>query len=80
VRRKLPSFVLVLLVALATAGVAAAGNGGFAPVPPASPNAAKITDAYWVVLGFTAFVFVLVESLLVIFIVKYRSRGRARDV
>ena len=79
-RRKLPSFVLVLLVALATAGVAAAGNGGFAPVPPASPNAAKITDAYWVVVGFTAFVFVLVESLLVIFIVKYRSRGRARAV
>ena len=79
-RRKLPSFVLVLLVALATAGVAAAGNGGFAPVPPASPNAAKITDAYWVVMGFTAFVFVVVESLLVIFIVKYRSRGRARAV
>jgi cytochrome c oxidase subunit 2 len=31
-------------------------------------------------MGFTAFVFVVVESLLVIFIVKYRSRGRARAV
>jgi len=80
VRRKLPSFVLVLLVALATASVAAAGNGGFAPVPPASPNAQRITDAYWVVMGFTAFVFILVESLLVVFVVKYRSRGRARTV
>ena len=79
-RRKLPSFVLVLLVALATAGVAAAGNGGFGPVPPHSPNAARISDAYWVVMGFTAFVFVLVESLLVVFVVKYRSRGRSRAV
>jgi cytochrome c oxidase subunit II len=80
VRRKLPSFVLVLLVALATAGVAAAGNGGLAPVTPHSPNAVRITDTYWVVFGFTAFVFVLIESLLVIFIVKYRSRGRSRAV
>jgi cytochrome c oxidase subunit 2 len=80
VRRKLPSFVLVLLVALATAGIAAAGNGGLAPVTPHSPNAVRITDTYWVVFGFTAFVFVLIESLLVIFIVKYRSRGRSRAV
>jgi cytochrome c oxidase subunit II len=80
VRRKLPSFVLLLLVALATAGVAAAGNGGLAPVTPHSPNAVRITDTYWVVFGFTAFVFVLIESLLVIFIVKYRSRGRSRAV
>jgi cytochrome c oxidase subunit II len=80
VRRKLPSFVLVLLVALATAGVAAAGNGGLAPVTPHSPNAVRITDTYWVVFGFTAFVFVLIESLLVVFIVKYRSRGRSRAV
>jgi len=80
VRRKLPSFVLVLLVALATAGIAAAGNGGLAPVTPHSPNAVRITDTYWVVFGFTAFVFVLIESLLVIFIVKYRSRGRSRSV
>ena len=79
-RRKLPSFVLVLLVALATAGIAAAGNGGLAPVTPHSPNAVRITDTYWVVFGFTAFVFVLIESLLVIFIVKYRSRGRSRAV
>jgi cytochrome c oxidase subunit II len=80
VRRKLPSFVIVLLVALATAGVAAAGDGGFGPVPPHSTNAARISDAYWVIMGFTAFVFVLVESLLVVFVVKYRSRGRSRAV
>jgi cytochrome c oxidase subunit 2 len=78
--RKLLSLVPVVLVALATAGVAAAGNGGFAPVPPASPNATHIQHAYYLILGFTAAIFVLVESLLVVFIWKYRSRGRPRAV
>jgi cytochrome c oxidase subunit 2 len=80
VRRKLPFLVLAVLVALATAGVAAAGNGGFAPVSPASPNAVHIRHAYFLILGFTAGIFILVESLLIIFIVKYRSRGRDRAV
>lgn len=79
-RRKLPSLVLAVLVALATAGVAAAANGGFTPVAPASPNATHIQHAYYLVLGFTAAIFILVESLLVIFVVKYRSRGRSRAV
>ena len=69
-----------MLVALATAGVATAGNGGFAPVAPASPNATHIQSAYYLILGFTAAIFILVEALLVIFIVKYRSRGRSRAV
>ena len=80
VRRKLPSFVLAVLVALATAGVAAAGNGGFAPVEPASPNAVHIQRAYFLILGFTAAIFILVESVLVVFVWKYRSRGRPRTV
>jgi cytochrome c oxidase subunit II len=80
VRRKLPFLVPAVLVALATAGVAAAGNGGFAPVPPASPNAVHIRHAYFLILGFTAAIFILVETLLVVFIVKYRSRGRSRAV
>jgi cytochrome c oxidase subunit 2 len=80
VRRKLPSFVLAVLVALATAGVAAAANGGFTPVEPASPNATHIQHAYFLILGFTAAIFVLVESLLVVFVWKYRSRGRPRTV
>jgi cytochrome c oxidase subunit 2 len=80
VRRKLPSLVLAVLVVLATAGVATAANGGFTPVAPASPNAVQIQHAYYLILGFTAAIFVLVESLLVIFIWKYRSRGRPRSV
>ena len=79
-RRKLPSFVLAVLVALATAGVAAATNGGFTPVEPASPNAQHIQRAYFLILGFTAAIFILVETLLIVFIVKYRSRGRPREV
>jgi cytochrome c oxidase subunit 2 len=80
VRRKLPSLVLAVLVALATAGIAAAANGGFTPVEPASPNAHHIRGAYYLILGFTAAIFVLVETLLVVFVFKYRSRGRARAV
>jgi cytochrome c oxidase subunit 2 len=80
VRRKLPSLVLALLVALATAGVAAAANGGFTPVTPESPNASHTEHAYYLILGFTAAIFVLVESLLVVFVWKYRSRGRPRAV
>lgn len=79
-RRKLPSLVLAVLLALATAGVAEAANGGFTPVQPASPNATHIQHLYFLILGFTAAIFVLVESLLVIFVWKYRSRGRARAV
>ena len=79
-RCKLLSVVFAVLVALATAGAAAAGNGGFTPVTPASPNAVHTRHAYYLILGFTAAIFVLVEGLLVVFIFKYRSRGRSRAV
>jgi cytochrome c oxidase subunit II len=80
VRRKLPSVVLAVLVALATAGVAAAANGGFTPVQPESPNASHTQTAYYVVLAFTSAIFVVVEGALVAFIVKYRRRGRSREL
>jgi cytochrome c oxidase subunit 2 len=80
VRRKLPFLVFAMLVALATAGVAAAANGGFTPVQPESPNASHTQTAYYLVLGFTSAIFVIVESLLVVFVWKYRSRGRPRAV
>jgi len=81
VRRKLPSLLLVaVLVVLATAGAAAAANGGFTPLAPHSPNAARTSTAYYLILAFTSAIFVLVESLLVVFVWKYRSRGRPRTV
>ena len=79
-RRKLPTFVLAVLAVLMTASVAAATNGGLTPVQPESPNARHILTAYWVIVGFTGAIFFLVEGLLVVFIWKYRSRGRARTV
>ena len=75
VGRKRPVFCLVAAAALTLAGSALAGNGGFAPLPPHSPNAERITTAYWVVMGFTAAIFVVVEAALVIFILRYRHRG-----
>ena len=79
-RRPFLALPAALSAALLLAGAAAAGNGGFAPAPPASPNASRITDAYWLIFGFTAAVFVLVEGALVWFVIRYRRRGRSRDV
>ena len=65
--------------ALALAGAAAAGNGGIAPVSPVSPNGQRIQDAYWVILAITGAVFIVVETLLITFVIKYRRGGRRRD-
>jgi cytochrome c oxidase subunit 2 len=78
VRRKLAFVVVVALTVLATAGVAAAANGGFTPESAHSPNAHRINTAYWVILVFTSVIFVAVEGALVLFIWKYRRRGRPR--
>lgn len=80
VRRKLSLVLLAGFAVLATAGTAAAANGGFTPVTPHSPNADRIDNAYYLILGFTSAIFVLVETLLVLFVWKYRSRGRPRSV
>jgi cytochrome c oxidase subunit II len=69
-----------LLLTLSLAGNALAGNGGFAPVSPESPNAQSISDAYWLIMGFTGAVFLIVEGALILFIVRFRSRGRGREV
>ncbi|HVS86175.1 MAG TPA: cytochrome c oxidase subunit II [Gaiellaceae bacterium] len=79
-RRKLPVLLLVLFAVLLTAGAAMAANGGFTPENAHSPNAERINSAYDLILGLTAFIFVLVETLLIVFVWKYRSRGRSRDV
>ena len=79
VRWKLPLACSSLLaVALVLAGAALAGNGGIAP-PGKTPNAERIRDLWWLVLGITGVIFVIVEGTLVVFIVKYRNRGRPRE-
>jgi cytochrome c oxidase subunit II len=70
---------LVALVALlGDASAALAGNGGFAPVAPESPNAEGISQSYWFVTAFALGIFLLVEVLLVLFVVRYRRRNRPR--
>jgi cytochrome c oxidase subunit II len=70
----------VVLLALGLAGTALAGNGGLAPPSPASPNAGGIRAVYWLILGVTGGIFLLVEVTLILFVVRYRSRGRPRGV
>ncbi|HEU0304081.1 MAG TPA: cytochrome c oxidase subunit II [Gaiellaceae bacterium] len=70
---------LVLLGMLVAAAPALADNGGLTPVEPASENARAIRDAYMLVLIVTGFVFVVVETTLVVFLVKYRRGKRARE-
>jgi cytochrome c oxidase subunit 2 len=80
VRRKTLVLVLALGAALAFAAVAYADNGGFAPETPQSPNAERINEVYkWIAL-FAGLILIVVEGALILFIVKYRRRGRARTV
>jgi cytochrome c oxidase subunit 2 len=79
-RRSLVVLLGCLLGALNAIPTAAAGNGGFAPVEPVSPNAERTEDAYYLIAAFAILVFLMVTVPLVIFIVRFRSRGRARTV
>lgn len=72
------SLAVVVLCALALSGVAIAGNGGFAPPEPASPNAERINDSYFWIAIFTGAILLVVEGSLLWFIVRYRRRRRAR--
>ena len=80
VRRKPLTVGLVVFVALGFAGVALAGNGGVGPPTPESPNADRINDSYWLILAITGAIFLLVEGALLFFVVRYRGRGRSRQV
>jgi cytochrome c oxidase subunit II len=68
-----------VLAALALTGVALAGNGGVAPVEPASPNAERINDSYLWVSIFTGAIFLLVQGSLLWLIFRYRRRRRERS-
>jgi cytochrome c oxidase subunit II len=79
-RRSLAVSLCFLLGALVLVSGAAAGNGGFAPVEPISPNAERTADAYYLISAFAIFVFLVVMVPLTIFIVRFRSRGRPRTI
>lgn len=92
-RRRMPAPVarfacllpLVTLAALALAGGALGAdpldsNGGLTPRQAASPEAARIWDVYWLLVAVGVFVFAVVAVPLVIFMIRYRSNGRGREV
>ena len=79
-RKPLAVTLASLLGILGSVSAAHAGNGGFGPVDPVSPNGERIEDAYYLIAAFAIFVFLLVTVPLVVFIVRFRSRGRARTV
>src|SRR3954453_24112998 len=65
-------------VALPTAVDAYAGNGGFLPGKPHSPNAHRIHSAFLFVSVSTGIILLGGEGALVLFVVKYRRRSRSR--
>ena len=79
VRRPRRVLLCFALLALAVAPAALAGNGGLAPPEPASPSAHHIREIYWLILGVTGGIFLIVITTLLLFIVRYRSRGRPRE-
>ena len=79
VRPKLLVIAGVLVTPLVTAATALAGNGGFAPVAPESPNAHAIKQSYLFISLFAFAIFLLVEGLLIAFVIRYRRKKRPRE-
>ena len=78
VRRFALATLVTTVVALSTALVAYAGNGGFLPGEAHSPNAHRVHTAFIVVAIFTGIILVGVEGALVAFVIKYRRGKRPR--
>ena len=80
VGRKRVALLSLLLAPALAAGPAAADDAGLAPVDPVSTGAEGISDTYFLILGFSTFIFLLVTGSLLLFVVRYRSRGRPREI
>src|SRR5690348_10256140 len=78
VRRARLATLVTSLTALVLVPAALAGNAGFLPGEPHSPNAHRVHDAFVFVSIFTGVIFVGVEGALILFIVKYRRGKRSR--
>ena len=55
-------------------------DAGLSPPGPASKNTEQIEDSYWTIVILTTLVMLSVFVPLAIFIVRFRSRGRGRDI
>src|SRR5947207_294080 len=81
VRRRAGALVVVALLGLVLAHVALAGDpAGLSPRGPDSPQATRIEDIYWLLIAITGGIFVLVEGALILFVFRFRNRGRSRTL
>jgi cytochrome c oxidase subunit 2 len=72
--------VAVLAFVGSCAGAALAVPGGLGPPDPRTPSGETINEIYWVVFAICAVVFLVVETALVLFIVRFRRRrGTSED-
>ncbi|MCC6223870.1 MAG: cytochrome c oxidase subunit II [Thermoleophilia bacterium] len=74
-RRRLIAVALLVGLALAVpqAGLAQY-NGGIAPPDSATESGGEINDLYWIVIGVTSAIFLLVEGAIVWFVLRFRRR------
>lgn len=73
-RRLLVAILLAgLVLALPHAGLAQY-NGGIAPPDSATESGSQINDLYWIVMGVTIAIFLLVEGAIVWFVLRFRRR------
>lgn len=77
--RRLSLALSAALPAVLLSAAAAGAANGLTPVTPESPNARAITQTYWLILAVTGAIFLMVEAALILFIVRFRSRGRTRE-
>ena len=66
------------LVGLVLTHVALADPAGITPRGPDSPQSARIEDIYWLLLAVAGGIFILVEGALILFVFRFRNRGRPR--
>lgn len=71
--------VAVLAFVGSSAGAALAAPGGLGPPDATTSSGETINEIYWVVFAVCALVFVLVETALVLFIVRFRRRHDAPE-
>jgi cytochrome c oxidase subunit II len=78
VRRRTPALVVLAALTLVLVPTAlAGGNAGFAPPDSATPSGSTINELYWILIGITAAIFLLVEGALLWFIFRFRRRPSA---
>lgn len=68
---RLPTFLVLAILLLLISGCAASPNF----LEPASPVASREANLFWILIGVSAVVFVIVEGLLIYNVTRFRRRG-----